>query len=65
MGATIIIAILVLLVVLFVLDWRLNRNRSRPRREAPPSAADVDHEQHPHQGRFLPPFMGGGGSGSG
>ena len=65
MGTTIIIAILVLLVVLFVLDWRLNRNRPRPRRKAPPSAAEIDHEQHPHQGRFFPPFMGGGGSGSG
>jgi hypothetical protein len=65
MGATIIIAILVLLVVLFVLDWRLNRNRPRPWRNTPPSAAELDREQHPHQGRFLPPFMGGGGSGSG
>jgi hypothetical protein len=41
MGTMIIIAIIGLLVVLFVLDWRLNRNRQRPWRKAPPSAAEV------------------------
>jgi hypothetical protein len=66
MDPIVVVAIILgILVVLFVLDWRLNRNRSRPGREAPPSAAEVDHEQHPHQGRFLPPFTGGGGGGSG
>jgi hypothetical protein len=41
MGTMIIIAIIGLLAVLFVLDWRLNRNRQRPWRKAPPSAAEV------------------------
>jgi hypothetical protein len=67
MDPIVVVAIILgIIVILFVLDWRLNRNRARPGQEAPPSAAEVDHEQHPHQGRFLPPFMGGGGgSGSG
>jgi hypothetical protein len=54
--------ILGILVVLFVLDWRLNRNRPRPWRTAPPSQAEVNREQHPQQGDGIGPFLGGGGS---
>jgi hypothetical protein len=51
MDPIVVVAIIVgIIVALFVLDWRLNRNRARPGREAPPSAAEVDHEQHPHAG---------------
>ena len=59
MDPIVVVAIILgIIVVLFVLDRRLNRNPFTPGRESPPSAAEGDHEQHPPQGRFLPPFMG-------
>jgi hypothetical protein len=62
MDGIVVAAIIVgILVVLFVLDWRLNRNRPRPWRSEPQRSADADISQNPSGlGDH-----GGGGDGSG
>jgi hypothetical protein len=65
MDAIIVFAVIIgILVGLFVLDWRLNRNRPRPwRRNAPPTDAEAYRAQHPHQTSHWS-GMGGGDGGS-
>jgi hypothetical protein len=64
MDGIVVAAIIVgILVVLFVLDWRLNRNRPRPWRSEPQRSADADISQNPSGLGDHP--AGGGGDGSG
>jgi hypothetical protein len=50
MDPIVVVAIILgIIVVLFVLDWRLNRTRTRPWRKAPPSETQADREHRPHQ----------------
>lgn len=62
MDGIVVAAIIVgILVVLFVLDWRLNRNRPRPWRSEPQRSADTDTAHNP-SGQ---PGAGGDGGGAG
>jgi hypothetical protein len=61
----IVVAIILgIIVVLFVLDWRLNRNRPRPWRSEPQRSADADISQNP-SGLGDHPAGGGDGGASG
>jgi hypothetical protein len=62
-GIVVAAIILGILVALFVLDWRLNRNRPRPWRSEPQRSADADISQNPSG--LGGPTAGGGGDGSG
>ena len=60
MDPIVVVAIILgILVVLFLLDWRLNRNRPRPWRSEPQRPADADISQNP-SGQ-----AGAGGDGAG
>ena len=60
MDPIVVVAIVLgILVVLFLLDWRLNRNRPRPWRSEPHRSADADISQNP-SGQ-----AGAGGDGAG
>ena len=64
MDPIVVVAIVLgILVVLFVLDWRLNRNRPRPWRSEPQRSADADISQNPSG--LSGPMGGGGGDGAG
>jgi hypothetical protein len=66
MDPIVVLAIILgIIVVLFVLDWRLNRTRTRPWRKAPQSETQADREHRPHQSGNIGPFMGGGPGGGG
>jgi hypothetical protein len=57
MGPIVVVAIILgIIVVLFVLDWRLNRTRTRPWRKAPSSETRADREHRPHQSSNIGPF---------
>ena len=60
MDPIVVLAIILgIIVVLFVLDWRLNRTRTRPWRKAPQSETQADREHRPHQSGNIGPFTGG------
>jgi hypothetical protein len=63
MDGIVVAAIIVgILVVLLVLDWRLNRNRPRPWRGEPQRSADTDTAHNPSG---IAGFGPGGGDGGG
>jgi hypothetical protein len=63
MDGIVVAAIIVgILVVLFVLDWRLNRNRPRPWRSEPQRSADTDTAHNPSG---LGGYSGGDGGAAG
>ena len=65
MDGIVVAAIIVgILVVLFVLDWRLNRNRPRPWRRQPQRSADTDIARNP-SGSIPPTGAGGDGGAAG
>jgi hypothetical protein len=60
MDPIVVVAIILgIIVVLFVLDWRLNRNRPRPWPSEPKRSADADIPQNPSG---IPPIGGDGGA---
>jgi hypothetical protein len=62
MDPIVVVAIVLgILVVLFLLDWRLNRNRPRPWRSEPQRSADADISQNPSG---IPPTGAGGDGGA-
>jgi hypothetical protein len=66
MDPIVVVAIILgIIVVLFLLDWRLNRGRTRPWQKALPTETQADHEQRPHQSGNIGPFLGGGPGGGG
>jgi hypothetical protein len=66
MDPIVVVAIILgLIVVLFLLDRRLNRGRTRPWQKAPPTQTQADQEQRPHQSGNIGPFLGGGPGGGG